>query len=77
MTITLSLSDGRYQLEHDAETGNYFAVNYDLGVVAEGRTDTEAIANFRKAAAGLVSYCLENGLPLPRELAANKHVAWA
>jgi len=77
MTITLSLPDALYKIEHDAETGNCFAVNYDLGVVAEGYTDAEAIAHFRKAIAGLVSYCLENDLPLPRQLVVNKRVAWA
>jgi len=75
MTIRSSLQDTHYQMEHDADTGNCFAVNYDLGVVAQGSTDLEAVAHFREAVAGLVSYCLEENIPLPRGLITDRRIS--
>jgi predicted RNase H-like HicB family nuclease len=66
MTITLIFKDIPSRFERDAETGRYFAINDRLSVIAEGDTRAEAAANFQKALAGLIGYCLDAGLPLPK-----------
>ena len=77
MTLTLLLEAVPHRVERDAETGRFFAINDDLHTVAEGDTPTEAKANFREALVGLVDFCLESGLPLPKALAEHRTVAIA
>lgn len=77
MTLTLVLEAVPHRVEQDAETGRFFAINDDLHTVAEGDTQAEAMANFRQALVGLVDYCLESGLPLPKALAEHRKVAIA
>ena len=77
IALTLLLEAVPHRVERDAETGRYFAINDDLHTVAEGDTQAEAKANFREALVGLVDYCLESGLPLPKALAEHRKVAIA
>lgn len=77
MTLTFRLEAVPHRVEHDAETGRFFAINDELHTVAAGDTQAEAMANFREALVGLVDYCLESGLPLPKALAESRTVALA
>ena len=77
MTLTLLLKAVPHRVEHDAKTGRFFAINDDLHTVADGDTPTEAKANFWEALVGLVEFCLESGLPLPKALAEHRTVAIA
>jgi predicted RNase H-like HicB family nuclease len=73
MTITLSLdNDIAPVIERDEETGRYFAVDDRLHVIADGATRAEAEARFQEALSGLVNYCVESGLPLPRALRVSR-----
>jgi predicted RNase H-like HicB family nuclease len=77
MTLTLVLEAVPDRVERDAETGHFFAINDDLHTIAEGDTQAEANANFHEALVGLVDYCLESGLPLPKALVEHRTVATA
>ena len=77
MTLTFVLEAVPHRIERDAETGQYFAINDDLHTIAEGDTQAEADANFQEALVGLVEYCLESGLPLPKALVEHRTVAFA
>jgi len=77
MTLTLVLEGVPHRVERDAETGRFFAINDDLHTIAEGDTQAEADANFHEALVGLVDYCLESGLPLPKALVEHRTVATA
>jgi hypothetical protein len=77
MTLTLLLEDVPNRVERDAETGRFLTINDDLHTVAEGDSQAEAKANFREALVGLVDYCLESDLPLPKALAEHRKVAIA
>ena len=77
MTLTFILEAVPHRVERDAETGRFFAINDDLHTIAEGDSQADADANFRKALMGLVDYCLESGLPLPKALAEHRTVALA
>jgi predicted RNase H-like HicB family nuclease len=77
MTLTLVLEAVPDRVERDAETGRFFAINDDLHTIAEGDTQAEANANFHEALVGLVDYCLESGLPLPKALVEHRTVATA
>ena len=77
MTLTLVLEAVPDRVERDAETGRFSAINDDLYAIAEGDTQAEANANFHEALVGLVDYCLESGLPLPKALVEHRTVATA
>ena len=76
-TLTLVLEAVPHRVERDAETGRFFAINDDLHTIAEGDTQAEADANFHEALVGLVDYCLESGLPLPKALVEHRTVVTA
>ena len=67
MTLNRDLNGCRCRIEHDTDTGQYFAINDELHVIAEGDTQAEAEARFCDAFVELVEYCRESGLPLPND----------